>query len=675
VTVARAGRWLADVRPLREFPAFRRLWAGSTLSAVGGALTFFAVPLQVYDITRSSLAVGAIGLAEMVPTVTIGLLGGAIADAVDRRKLVLVLTGGSAAVSAGLAAQAFAGLGSVWLLYVLVAVSSSVSAINAPVRRTLIPSLLPADHLTAGLALNRLTFQIMLTAGPGLAGLITAAPGLGLRACYLIDAASFAGSLYGVAGLPALPRAAGAARPGPRAVAAGVRHIGRSRVLAGAFLADLCATIFGLPAALFPAINAERFGADPRTLGLFTAAIGVGGLLSAAFSGPAGHVTRQGRAMLGAVAVWGAAFAGFALATALWLTLVMLAIAGAADTFTVVFRGTIVQQTTPDEFRGRVTAADYVVGVSGGQLGNLEAGALGSLTSPVISALTGGLITVAGAAVIGVALPAFARYRPPEGSGGGDDELAEVEVTERDRAAGAGDGVDVDPGLRDGEQLEPVEQAGGGVPERAGAGVARKELRGGGPVGRDDRRGQARGLLVGQHGGGAWAVGGGDRDRGLVPGVQGPFVAERVGVRGQRGGDAEPVQQRAQPGQQLVPPGWVHEQEVEPVAHAEPVQAGLDQLLGQAEVGGHVDVQDRAAVGMGHGAHAVPGGLGGQGPGAVPAAAQDDQRDQAGLADQGPGRVLPGHPDQLDHRRVQPGLGQGGRDDLVGQRDGGTDGG
>ncbi len=182
-------------------------------------------------------------------------------------------------------------------------------------------------------------------------------------------------------------------------------------MLIGAFLADINATIFGLPVALFPAINAERFGGDPRTLGLFTAAIGVGGLISGALSGPVGHITRQGRAMLWAVAIWGAGFAGFAIARTLWLTLTMLAIAGAADVFTVVFRGTIVQQTTPEEFRGRVVAADYVVGASGGQLGNLEAGALGSLTSPTISALSGGLITIAGAIVIGLALPAFARYR------------------------------------------------------------------------------------------------------------------------------------------------------------------------------------------------------------------------------------------------------------------------
>jgi MFS family permease len=435
--VARAGRLLADTRPLRESLPFRRLWAGSTLSAVGGALTLFAVPLQVYDITRSPLAVGAIGIAQMIPTIVIGMAGGVIADAVDRRKLVLVTTSASAVTSGALAAQAFAALRSVWLLYALVAVSASLSAINAPARRTFIPGLLAADQVPAGLALYRLSFQIMLTVGPALGGVITATPHLGLRICYLVDAVSYAGSFYGVARLPSMPRSAGAARPGPRAVVAGVRFIGRTPVLTGAFLADLNATIFGLPIALFPAINAERFGGNPRTLGLFMTAIGLGGLVSAGLSGPVGRICRQGRAMLCAVAVWGAAFAGFAIARTLWLTLVMLAIAGAADTFTVVFRGTIVQQATPDELRGRVTAADYVVGAGGGQLGNLEAGALGSLTSPTISALSGGLVTIIGAAVIGLALPAFSRYRATVGA-------AEPEASPRDQRRSPPTGATLD---------------------------------------------------------------------------------------------------------------------------------------------------------------------------------------------------------------------------------------
>ena len=406
-----AGRLLADIRPPRESPAFRRLWAGSTLSAVGGALTTFAVPLQVYDITRSPLAVGAIGVAKMVPTAAIGLLGGAIADAVDRRTLVLAATSGSAAVSAGLAAQAFAGLHSVWLLYALVAVSSSISAINAPARRTFIraccgrpadgrPRARPAEfpgHADRRAGHGRADHR---GAGPRPAGVLPHRRSQ-LRVLFVRRGP-----------VPALPRlAARGRRPGVRSVAAGVRYIGHSQVLKGAFLADLNATVFGLPVALFPAINAERFSGDPRTLGLFTTAIGIGGLITAVLSGAVGRITRPGRAMLAAVAVWGAAFAGFAIATSLWLTLFMLAIAGAADTFTVVFRGTIVQQSTPEEFRGRVTAADYVVGVSGGQLGSLEAGALGSLTSPAISALSGGLITIAGAVVIALTLPAFTRYR------------------------------------------------------------------------------------------------------------------------------------------------------------------------------------------------------------------------------------------------------------------------
>jgi MFS family permease len=412
-TLSRRTRLLADITPLRESAAFRRLWAGTTLSSVGSALTAFAVVLQVYDLTRSPFAVGVIGVAQMVPTLAVGLLGGPVTDAVDRRKLVLVTSSGLAAVSAAFAAQAFAGLDLLWLLYVLVAVQSGLVAVDRPARNTFVPSLLPASQLPAGLALNRLSFQIMLTAGPALAGFVAAAPRLGLRACYLIDAVSFAAALYGVARLPAMPPQDGAARPGLRAVAEGIAFLRRSQVIAGAFLADLAATVFGLPVALFPAINAERFGGDTRTLGLFTTAIGVGGLASAAFSGPVRHVSRQGRAMLAAVAVWGAAFAGFAVAPGLWLTLGLLAVAGAADTFTVVFRGAIVTAATPDQLLGRVMAADYVIGAGGGQLGNLEAGALGSLTSPTISAVTGGLVTIAGAVVIALAMPPFTRYRRP----------------------------------------------------------------------------------------------------------------------------------------------------------------------------------------------------------------------------------------------------------------------
>ncbi len=407
-------RLLADLTPLRHSAAFRRLWAGTTLSSAGSGLTSFAVVLQVYELTRSPAAVGAIGVAQMVPTLAIGLAGGVVADLADRRRLVLATSTGLALVSAGLAAQAIAGLRLAWLLYVLVAVQAAIGAVDRPARAAFVPGLLPPGQVPAGLALTRISFQVTIIAGPALGGLIAAAPGLGLQGCYLADAASFSAALYAVFRLPPMPPRGGA-RPSPRAVAEGAAFIRRSPVLAGAFLADLNATVFGLPVALFPAINAERFGGSPRTLGLFTAAVGVGGLVTAVWSGPVGHIRRPGAAMLTAVAVWGAAFAAFAVVRGLLPTLVLLGLAGAADTFTVVFRGAIVAAQTPDRLRGRVMAADYVVGAGGSQLGGLESGVLGSLATPVISALAGGLVTVAGTLVIALALPAFARYRTDAG--------------------------------------------------------------------------------------------------------------------------------------------------------------------------------------------------------------------------------------------------------------------
>jgi len=406
-----ASALLTDITPLRASPQFRRLFAGTALSSVGSSFTAFAIPLQVYDITRSPFAVGAIGLAGLVPTLVIGFFGGSVIDAVDRRKLVLITSSCLAAVSALLAAQAIAGLRVVWILYALVVVESGLAAVNAPARRTFIPSLLGPDLLAAGLALNRISFQVTLIAGPALAGLITAAAGGHLQACYLIDTVSFGAALYGVAGLPPMPPLADVARPGLRAVAEGLQFIRRSQVLAGTFLADLNATVLALPVALFPAIDAERFGRNPTTLGLFYTAIGVGGLVSSAFTGPLTRVSRAGLMMLVTVSIWGAAFAGFALARSLWLTLALLAIAGAADTFSVVLRGAIVQAVTTDALRGRLTSAEYVIGAGGDSLGGLESGALGSLTSPVISALTGGLATVVVSVVLGLALPKFVAYR------------------------------------------------------------------------------------------------------------------------------------------------------------------------------------------------------------------------------------------------------------------------
>ncbi len=412
----RLARLLPDFSPAREHPAFRRLLAGDLLSAVGGSMTSFAVVLQVWDLSHSSLAVGLLGLT-FVPLLVVGLLGGSIADVADRRRLALVTSAGLMAVSAAFAAQAYAGFGRLWLLYVLAMMQAALQAIGAPARRTFVPRLVPPEQLTAAIALNTLSGRITMLFGPALAGLVAAA--WGLKACYAIDAVSFVASLYATARLPAMrPTGPGAGQPGPgrsrpsvRATAEGLRFIRRRPVLVAAFLTDLDAMLLGLPVALFPALNAARFGGSPRTLGLLITAVGVGGLLSAVLSGPAARVNRQGRGMLAGTMIWGAAIACFGLTGSLPLALLALAVAGAADTLTVTFRASMVQAVTPDEFRGRVSSVEYIIGAGGGPLGNVEAGTVASLTTPAVSAVSGGLGCLALAVLIGLFFPAFTRYQ------------------------------------------------------------------------------------------------------------------------------------------------------------------------------------------------------------------------------------------------------------------------
>ena len=391
-------RLLVDITPLRTSPDFRRLWLGSLLSAIGGQMTVFAVALQTYLLTGSSLAVGAVGLADALPAIAFGLLAGSVVDAHDRRALVLIASTAQLVVSLGFAAQAFAGADEVWLLYALVAMQSVARAVNAPARRTFMPRLLPAAQLPAGAALTMLVMHASMVVGPSLAGLVAAAGGLKL--CYLIDAGSFLGALYGVYRLPPMRPDGAATRPGPRAVLDGLRFLRRSRVLTGALISDLNATVLAMPIALFPAINAERFGGSPRTLGLLTTAIAVGGIVGSGLSGPVGRLRHQGRGMLVAGAVWGAALAGFGLVDSLAGSLALLAVAGVADVSSVVLRTTVIQLATPDAYRGRIAAAEYV-----------RAGAVASLTSPAVSAVSGGLACVAGAGVIALLMPALVRYR------------------------------------------------------------------------------------------------------------------------------------------------------------------------------------------------------------------------------------------------------------------------
>jgi MFS family permease len=425
---------LPDFAPAREHPAFRRLLVGTLLSTLGSSMTSFAVTLQVWNLTHSSFAVGALGLT-FIPMLVLGLIGGSVADVVDRRKLVLVTIVALSGVSALFAIQAYAGFGQLWLLYLLAVVQAMLTSVSAPANRTFMPMLLPAGQLRAGIALQTLFGRISMLSGPALAG--TVAGAVGLRTCYLVDAVSFSAALYATTRLPPM-RPGHQAGPGleqaPRArvirgvrppadsirrtmrpdlgsIAAGLAFIRDRPVIAAAFLTDLDAMLLGIPTSLFPALNAEHFGGRPQTLGLLTAAIGFGGLFSAALSGPASRMSRVGSGMLAGTMIWGAAIAGFGLARNLPLALFLLALAGAADTLTVTFRSSMVQTLTPDEFRGRVSSVEYIIGAGGAPLGNVEAGTVASLTTPAISAFTGGLACFAAAIAIGLAFPAFMGYR------------------------------------------------------------------------------------------------------------------------------------------------------------------------------------------------------------------------------------------------------------------------
>lgn len=398
-----------DTRPLRSSPAFRWVWVGTSLSALGGQLAVVAVLHQVWELTGSSVWVGAIGVAQAVPMVVLGLVGGALADTVDRRRLVLLTTAGQALAAGLLAAQAFTDLGSLWAVLVLVSAQAAFAAMGAPARRTFAVRLLPADQVAAGIALTHLGFQVAMLAGPAIAGLVVGVWGVG--ACYVLDALTFGTALYGVLRLPSIRPVGAAVSSGARAIWDGWRFIGGHAVLSGALLTDVLATVMAMPVALFPAINAERFGGSPETLGLFLSAIAVGGITAGAASGMVTRNPRPGVVMLGAAGTWGVGLTGFGLSEPLWAVLGCLAVAGAADTVSVVSRGRIVQMATPDSHRGRVSAAEHIIGVSGPDIGNFRGGLVAGATSPVFAAVSGGVLCVLGVGWIALHNIALRRFR------------------------------------------------------------------------------------------------------------------------------------------------------------------------------------------------------------------------------------------------------------------------
>jgi MFS family permease len=404
--VAAVRRALLDVTPLRESPEFRRLWAGQLCSGLGGQMAQVAVLYQVWESTHNPIWTGAAGMVQALPLILFGLFAGSLADRADRRRLYLITACGQAGCAALLAAQGFAGSSAVLLLLALVAAGSVFAAGGGPAGMTILPRLLPADQLAAGLALKRIGFQISMLLGPALGGVVIALAGPG--ACYLVNALSFAGVLWAVAVLPPMPPVA-SEMPVRHGVLAGLRFLAGHRAVRGALLTDLAATVLVMPISLFPMVNADRFGGDPRTLGLFLSAIAVGGVVASALSGSFTRLHRPGPVMFAGSLTWGAALGLFGLAPDVWSGLALLAVAGAADTVAVVSRGTLVQLHTPDAYLGRVVAAEQIVGQAGPDLGNLRGGLVAAATSAPVALISGGVLCVAAVALIAVRTPELRR--------------------------------------------------------------------------------------------------------------------------------------------------------------------------------------------------------------------------------------------------------------------------
>jgi len=343
-----------------------------------------------------------------VQLLVLGLAGGSVADAVDRRRLVLGTGSALAVLSLALAGQAVAGWRSLWLLYLLVGLQPALNAVQAPASRTFAPRLLGPERQAALQALGSLSFQLSMVAGPLLAGVLIAAGGV--QAAYAVDALSFLAALWAVRRLPAMTPTGGGTPAGARAVAEGLRYVRRQKVLTGVLLIDLDVTVVGFPKALFPALAVTRLGGGARTVGLLYAAVAVGGVAAAALSGPLTRLRRQGRLAVLAVAAMSVCFAALGVVRVLWPALVLLAVAGAADAALGVVRGPLLQVLTPGRLRGRVNSVGFVVGAGGPSLGDVETGGLAALTSPAVAAFSGGVASLAGVAVLALALPAVWNY-------------------------------------------------------------------------------------------------------------------------------------------------------------------------------------------------------------------------------------------------------------------------
>lgn len=403
-------RVVADITPLRTSKDFRRLYVGQLISFLGSQLTVVAVPVQVFQLTGSSFAVGLVSLAQLPPLVVGSLIGGSVADSTDRRRLLLAMQVALAVTNVPLALNAMRGDdASLWPVVVFSALAAGLSGIERPARSAAIPSMFDdAASLPAAYALWQILIQVGSVVGPALSGLLLGQ--VGLAGVYWIDVVSFAAAFIAVLGLKPLPPRGPATKPGLRSVLDGLRFLRGRPVIQGVFLLDINAMVFGMPRALFPALGTGFYGGGEATVGLLFAAPGAGALAGALFTGWVSRVRRQGRAVFVAVAVWGIAIAAFGLARWLPIGLALLAVAGAADVVSAVFRNTILQTRIPDNLRGRLSAVQITVVTGGPRLGDLESGAVAAVAGPQVSVVSGGLACLAGVVLLARSHRAFWEF-------------------------------------------------------------------------------------------------------------------------------------------------------------------------------------------------------------------------------------------------------------------------
>lgn len=408
----RFGGLLVDTAPLRLDRDFRLLWIGQGISTVGRTFTLVAVPYQVFVLTGDILAVGALSLVQLAATLIFALGGGAVADAVDRRRVLLFTQIGQAGCSAAFLLIALSPTPSLLAIFVVMFVSMAFGAIDGPARASAVPRLVPIERLQAAIGLNQLMFNAAWVIGPAIGGIVLATAGP--PAAYAIDVVTFAAVIVALLLIAPIPPAPDAVRPSIAGVVEGLRFARRRREVLATFIVDLTAMIFGSPASLYPALALDVFMVGPAGVGLMWSATAFGAMLGALFSGWTSNVRRTGRAVLIAVAVWGLGILGFGLATFSFpLALLFLAIAAGADVISAVLRSSIVQILTPDALRGRVSSIHTLVVTAGPELGNAEASVVASVIGIQGAVVSGGLLTLAGLGVIALAMPEFRRLDMP----------------------------------------------------------------------------------------------------------------------------------------------------------------------------------------------------------------------------------------------------------------------